>query len=76
MRLPIARRLRAPLMGRSITTAKTTVDGGIRLIHNKSAGNSSSNENEPIHLSKRRYGLALLGRPRWFTLKRRGPLFG
>lgn len=76
IRLPIARRLRAPLMGRSITTAKTTVHGGIHLIQNKSDGNSSTNENEPIHLNKRHYGLALFGRRDWFTFKRRGPLFG
>lgn len=66
-RFPVARRLRAPLMGRSIVIES---DNDIDITANH------SDSNEIQHLDKRRYGLTLLGRRKWMSLKRKGPLFG
>jgi len=72
-RLPTTRRLRAPLMGRSITKI---LDDDVDIIPNQSNGFNASDENEFIYLNKRRNGLALLSRRKWLPFKRRGPLFG
>jgi len=65
----IARRLRAPLMGRSVTTTKGETD-----LTNDLNGNND--ENEFINLSKRRYIVAFISRRRLMNPKKKGPLFG
>ncbi|CAF1109279.1 unnamed protein product [Adineta steineri] len=76
-RLYSARRLRAPLMGRSITTTAlhTDDDDDSDLSKSDSNGSSNSNENELITLDKRR-SYAVLGGRRWVNSRKRGPLFG
>ncbi len=64
-RRPIARRLRAPLMGRALTTAS-----------NDSNHINNYDKNELMELDKRRFGLTSSGQRIWIGLKRRGPLFG
>lgn len=74
-RFPAARRLRAPLMGRSIKTTLND-DDDKNLIENQSNDINNNDENKSININKRRYGITLLGRRKWMALKRRGPLFG
>jgi hypothetical protein len=66
----VARRLRGPLMGRSIMP---TLDDNVDLINNDSL---NSDENETINLSKRRYSFAILSRRKWLNSKRRGSHYG
>lgn len=73
-RLNTARRLRAPLMGRSILSVSSLDDQNNLGYFNQES--SSSNDDDGILLyNKRRIGVPLLGR-RWIQKKRRGPLFG
>ncbi|CAF1563619.1 unnamed protein product [Rotaria sp. Silwood1] len=69
-----ARRLRAPLMGRSIMSILN--DDDFDLSKNDTNDIYSNDENELMKLNKQRLLLALLNRPRWIDSKRRGPLFG
>ena len=71
----VARRLRAPLMGRSLLSVSATNDDDTNLINNESDSHSDSNDDQLVVLNKRRHGAPLFGR-RWMPLKRRGPLFG
>ncbi len=71
----VARRLRAPLMGRSILSVVPSNDDDVGLINNESDSSSVSDDNDFIVLNKRRHGVPLFGR-RWIPKKRRGPLFG
>jgi hypothetical protein len=70
-----ARRLRAPLMGRSLLSVSAADDDDVDLKNNESDRHSDSDENKLVVLNKRRHGAPLFGR-RWIPLKRRGPLFG
>lgn len=66
-RFVIARRLRAPLMGRSVTIES----------HKDFILNTNHSDEDTSHqLDKRRYGLTLMNRRKWMSLKRKGPLFG
>ena len=70
----ITQRLRAPLMGRSIspvTIITTTVNDDVNRVDSK-----GDNSDEELFLGKRRHSFAILGRRRWVTSKKRGPLFG
>ncbi|CAF0785715.1 unnamed protein product [Adineta ricciae] len=70
----IAQRLRAPLMGRSIspvTIITTTVHDDANRVDS-----NGDNSDEELFLGKRRHSFAILGRRRWVTSKKRGPLFG
>jgi hypothetical protein len=67
----VARRLRAPLMGRSITT--TTSDNDADFIEN---GIDNTDGDEFMNVSKRRYIVALLSRRRGANGKKKRPLFG
>ena len=71
----IARRLRAPLMGRSLLSVSSPNDDDIDFFNNDSGSSSRSDEHESVVLNKRRPGVPLFGR-RWIPTKRRGPLFG
>lgn len=71
----IARRLRAPLMGRSILSLPSSNDDDAGLINNESDSSSASNDDDLVVLHKRRNDVPLFGR-RWALNKRRGPLFG
>ena len=73
-RLNAGRRLRAPLMGRSILAVSSFDDqDNLGYLNQES---SSSNDDDGILLyNKRRIGAPLLGR-RWISKKRRVPLFG
>jgi hypothetical protein len=70
----IARRLRAPLMGRSLLSIIPS-DDNVGLINHESDSSSVSDDDNLVVLNKRRYGVPLFGR-RWIPTKRRGPLFG
>lgn len=71
----IARRLRAPLMGRSILSLPSSNDDDVGYINNESDSSSGNNDDDLVVLNKRRNGVPLFGR-RWVLKKRRGPLFG
>ena len=74
-RLNTARRLRAPLMGRSVLSASSFDDRDNFGYLNQES--SSSNDDDGILIfNKRRIGIPLLGRRSWIPKKRRGPLFG
>jgi hypothetical protein len=60
-------------MGRSITT---TLNDDNNFVHKESNDINNMDENELIHLDKKRYSLSFIGRRRWMNLKRKGPLFG
>ena len=69
----VARRLRAPLMGRSLLGISSSNDDAGYL--NNESSSSGSNDDDLVLLHKRRPGAPLFGR-RWISNKRRGPLFG
>lgn len=65
----ITQRLRAPLMDIITTTVNDDVPRA-------DSNSDNNNEDEELFLGKRRPSLAILGRRRWVTSKKRGPLFG
>ncbi len=73
----IARRLRAPLMGRSLLSVPSSNNDDDDVINylNDELSSSGSDDDHLIFLNKRRYGVPLFGR-RGIHGKRRGPLFG
>ena len=70
----VARRLRAPMMGRSLLSVMSG-NGDTDMTNNESSGSTNSDEDQMFYLNKRRQGVPLFGR-RWIPTKRRGPLFG
>ncbi|CAF1124726.1 unnamed protein product [Rotaria sordida] len=73
-KLHVARRLRAPLMGRSIITPLN--DDTFELIKNDTNDMNSSDEYDIMKPNKQSLLLALLKRQRRINSKRKGPLFG
>jgi len=71
----VARRLRAPLMGRSLLSVSPSKNDDVGLINNESDSSSVNDDVDIVILKKRRPGVPLFGR-RWLSKKRRGPLFG
>jgi hypothetical protein len=71
----VARRLRAPLMGRSLLSVSSPDDEDDILNSESGSSSLSDDDNEYLVLNKRRHGVPLFGR-RWVPTKRRGPLFG
>ena len=73
-RLHPARRLRAPLMGRSLLSP-SSFDEHENFGDLNQESSSSNDDDGLLIFNKRRLGKPLLGR-RWVSKKRRGPLFG
>jgi hypothetical protein len=73
----LARRLRAPLMGRSLLSIPSfNNDDGTNYLTNEASSSSGSDDDDDIILlNKRRNRVPLFGR-RGTLEKRRGPLFG
>ena len=72
----LARRLRAPLMGRSLLSVpQLNNDDDINYFNNEASSSSASDDDDIIVLNKRRNRVPLFGR-RGIVGKRRGPLFG
>ncbi len=72
-RLPAARRLRAPLMGRSITMTSTD---NVNINETQLNDIHHDDEKEAIDREKRRYAWTMLNRRKWRNSKGKGPLFG
>ncbi|CAF0900424.1 unnamed protein product [Adineta steineri] len=70
-----ARRLRAPLMGRSILSVSETNDDNNHHSNNEWYRQNHNDGENSVVLKKRRYGAPLFGR-RWAPATRRGPLLG
>ena len=68
----VARRLRAPLMGRSMPVLSTDVIDVMKV----NSDSINRDDEESVHQNQRRYSVALLGRGGWTNSKRRGPLLG
>ncbi|CAF2735229.1 unnamed protein product [Rotaria sp. Silwood2] len=76
-RLHTIRRLRAPLMGRSLlpTIQKNDDDDDDDFINDVSSTSNMNDDELPV-VTKRRHGSVPLFGRRWILGKRRGPLYG
>jgi hypothetical protein len=73
----VIRRLRAPLMGRSLLSVPSfNNNDDFNYLNNEASSSSASDDDgDLVFLNKRRNGVPLFGRRGVFG-KRRGPLFG